>query len=71
MKDPLFQTIAAPLTHEEDAEITRRLAEAYRQHEEAEKKPELERIVRLVAKKLASEFSETKPQASNTGGELR
>lgn len=58
MKDPLFQPIVGPLTPEEEAEITSRLAEAYRQHEEAEKNPELQRIVKLVAEKLASEFSD-------------
>jgi hypothetical protein len=68
MKDPLFQTIAAPLTQEEEAAITRRLAEAYRQHEEAEKKPELERIVSLVAKKLASEFSDSETKGQGDPG---
>ena len=66
MKDPLFQPIEGPLTPEEESEITRRLAEAYRQHEEAEKNPELQRIVKLVAENLASEFSDAsssqKPQ---------
>jgi uncharacterized membrane protein YqiK len=58
MKDPLFKPIEDPLTPEEEAEITRRLAEAYRKHEEAEKKPELQRILQLVAEGLASEFSD-------------
>ena len=58
MKDPFFQPIEGPLTPEEEAEITRRLADAYRQHEEAEKNPELQRIVKLVAEKLSSEFSD-------------
>jgi len=66
MKDPLFKPIECPVTPEEEAEITRRLAEAYRQHEEAEKKPELKRIVQLVAEGITSEFSDTasaeKPQ---------
>jgi len=59
MKDPLFNPIEGPITPAEEAEITRRLAEAYRQHEEAEKKPGLKRIVQLVAEGLASEFSDT------------
>jgi len=58
MKDPLFQPIEGPLSPEEEAEITRRLAAAYRQHEEAEKNPELQRIVKLVEEKLAGEFSD-------------
>ena len=58
MKDPLFQPIEGPLSPEEEAEITRRLADAYRQHEEAEKNPELQRIVKLVEEKLAGEFSD-------------
>ena len=58
MKDSLFQPIEGPLSPEEEAEITRRLADAYRQHEEAEKNPELQRIVKLVEEKLASEFSD-------------
>ena len=67
MKDPLFQPIEGPLTPEEETEITRRLAEAYRQHEEAEKNPELQRIVQLVAEKLAGEFSETQPPDEQQG----
>jgi len=59
MKDPLFQPIEGPLAPEEETEITRRLAEAYRQHEESEKNPELQRIVQLVAEGLAGEFSDT------------
>jgi hypothetical protein len=58
MKDPLFNPIDGPITPEEEAEITRRLAEAYRQREECEKKPGLQRIVQLVAEGLSSEFSD-------------
>ena len=61
MKDPLFQPIEGPLAPEEETEITRRLAEAYRQHEESEKNPELQRIVQLVAEGLSAEFSEAPP----------
>ena len=61
MKDPLFKPIEGPITPEEEAEITRRLAEAYRQREEAEKKPELKRIVQLVAEGLARECSDAHP----------
>ena len=61
MKDPLFKPIEGPITPEEEAEITRRLAEAYKQHEEAEKKPELKRIVQLVAEGLARECSDAHP----------
>lgn len=57
MKDPLFNHIDGPITPEEEAEITRRLAEAYRQREQCEKKNELQRIVQLVAGALSSEFS--------------
>ena len=65
MKDPLFQPIEGPLTPEEEAEVTRRLAKAYRQHEESEKNPELQRIVKLVADKLASEFSAAPSKEAN------
>jgi uncharacterized membrane protein YqiK len=61
MKDPLFKPAQDPLTPADEAEITRRLAEAYQEQEEAEKTPELQRIVKLVEETLASEFSETQP----------
>jgi hypothetical protein len=68
MKDPLFKPAQDPLTPEDEAEITRRLAEAYQEQEEAEKTPELQRIVKLVEETLASEFSDApskeKPNSS-------
>lgn len=68
MNDPLFKPAQAPLTPEEEAEITRRLAEAYNEHEESEKTPELQRIVELVAETLTREFSDS-PSKENPHSE--
>jgi uncharacterized membrane protein YkvA (DUF1232 family) len=56
MKDPLFKPSDSPLTAEEEAGITKKLADAYSEQEAAESKPALQRILSLVAEKLASEF---------------
>ena len=54
MKDPLFKPSDSPLSAEEEAEITKKLSEAYGDQEAAESKPALQRILSLVAEKLAS-----------------
>ena len=42
------------MTPEEEAEFTRRLAEAYRRHEACEKLPEFQRIAKSVDEMLAA-----------------
>ncbi len=50
MKNPLFKSPEETLSPNEEAEITQELAEAYRQAEIDEQKPEFRRIVENVAK---------------------
>jgi len=57
MKNPLFKPPQDPLTPREEAEITRELAEAYRQNEISEKQPEFRRIVENVKKRILKEGS--------------
>jgi hypothetical protein len=52
MNDPLFKQSNSPITSEEEENITQSLAAAYRAHEETEKKPELQRIAKLIQKKM-------------------
>jgi hypothetical protein len=52
MKNPLFKPADAPITPEEEAEITRRLAEAYQRQEAALKSPELLRLLGRLSEKL-------------------
>ena len=52
MKNPLFKNPQDPLSPREEAEITQELADAYRQNEIGEKRPEFRRIVENVEKQL-------------------
>ena len=55
MKNPLFKHPQDQLTPGEEAEITRELADAYRQNEISEKQPEFRRIVENVKKRILKE----------------
>lgn len=57
MKNPLFKRPQDQLTPSEEAEITRELADAYRQNETTEKQPEFRRIVENVKKRILKEGS--------------
>ena len=48
MKNPLFKRPEEKLSPSEEAEITQELADAYRQNEASEKRPEFRRIVEKV-----------------------
>lgn len=53
MKHPLFNPPDTPLSPQEEREITRDIAKAYRQNELGEKCPEFQRIVHNVEKQLS------------------
>jgi len=55
MKNPLFKRPEEKLSPREEAEITQELADAYRQHELSEKRPEFRRIVENVEKRILKE----------------
>ena len=55
MKSALFKRPEEKLSPHEEAEITQELAEAYRQHELGEKRPEFRRIVENVEKRISKE----------------
>ena len=55
MKHPLFNPPDTPLSPQEEREITRDIAKAYRQNELGEKRPEFQRIVQNVEKQFHSE----------------
>ena len=54
MNDTLFKRLEEQMTPEEEAEFTRRLAEAYRRHEACEKQPGFQRIAKNVEEMLAA-----------------
>ena len=56
MNNPLFKPPQEPLSPSEEAEITQELAEAYRQNELNEKRPEFRRIVENVEKRILKEL---------------
>ncbi len=55
MNDALFRPLGEPVSPEEEAEFTRRLAAAYREQEAGERRPEVERIAKLVRERLGQE----------------
>ncbi len=55
MTNPLFKSLEEPLSPREEEEITRELAEAYRQTEIGEKQPEFQRIVESVKMRISEE----------------
>jgi len=52
MNDSLFANIGNQMSIEDEAEFTRRLAAAYREHESSERRPEVDRITRLIRERL-------------------
>ncbi len=70
MSDPLFRQPTEALSPEEEAEITRKLAEAYRQHEEGEKRPEFQRIAKSIQEKLSENMSAATESSSGRASEL-
>ncbi|TSA32666.1 MAG: hypothetical protein D4R65_09090 [Verrucomicrobiaceae bacterium] len=55
MKHPLFNPTDTPLSPQEEREITRDIAKAYRKNELSEKRPEFQRILQNVEKQLLRE----------------
>jgi len=55
MKNPLFKRPEEKLSAREEEEITQELADAYRQNELGEKRPEFRRIVENVEKRIKQE----------------
>ena len=55
MKNPLFKHPEEKLSPREEEEITQELADAYRQNEICEKRPEFRRIVENVEKRILNE----------------
>lgn len=55
MKDSLFRQLGEQLSPEEESEFTRQLAAAYREHEATERRPEVERITKLIRDRLERE----------------
>ena len=52
MSDPIFRQLGEQLSPEEEGELMRQLAAAYREHEASERSPEVERITRLIRVRL-------------------
>lgn len=67
MNDSLFKQLGEQLSPEEEGEFTRRLAEAYREHEASERRPEVERITKLVRERLKSWEAASGGGRSETG----
>lgn len=63
MNDSLFKQLGEQLSPEEEGELTRRLAAAYREHEASERRPEVERITKLIRERLEKE------EAAGGGGD--
>ena len=55
MNDSLFKQLGEQLSPAEEDELTRRLAAAYREHEASERRPEVERITKLIRARLEEE----------------
>ena len=55
MNDSLFKQLAEQLSPEAEAALTRRFAAAYREHEASERRPEVERITKLIRARLEEE----------------
>lgn len=58
MNEALFRQLGKAMSPEEEAEFSRCLAAAYRELEAGERRPEVERIARLVKERLGREESE-------------
>ena len=52
MKNPICKDTDSPLSHEEDEDISARLAAAYKEYDEGTDDPETQSIIRLVEEKL-------------------
>jgi hypothetical protein len=52
MNDAFFKQLATELSPAEETEFLRQLAAAYREHEAAEQRPEVERIAERVRQRL-------------------
>jgi hypothetical protein len=55
MNDALFKRLGEKLSPEEESELMRQLAAAYREHEASERLPEVERITKLIRERLERE----------------
>ena len=55
MNDPLFRQLGEQLSPEEEGELLRQLAAAYREHEARERSSEVERITNLIRERLEAE----------------
>lgn len=55
MNDTLFKQLGEQLSPEEEGELMRQLAAAYREHEASERSPEVERITKLIRERLEEE----------------
>ena len=55
MSDPIFRQLGEQLSPEEESELMRQLAAAYREQEAREQSPEVERITKLIRKRLEEE----------------
>jgi hypothetical protein len=55
MNDPLFRQLGEQLSPEEEGELMRQLAAAYREHEARERSSEVERITNLIRERLEAE----------------
>jgi hypothetical protein len=62
MNDTLFKQLGEHLSPEEEGELMRALAAAYREHEASEKRPEVERITKIIRERLEQEEELTYPQ---------
>jgi len=52
MSDPIFRQLGEQLSPEEESELMRQLAAAYREQEAREQSPEVERITKLIRERL-------------------
>jgi hypothetical protein len=52
MNQSLFEQLQRQLSPEEEGEVMRAFAAAYREHEASERRPEVERITKLIRERL-------------------
>ena len=71
MKHPLFKPTETPLSPQEEQEITRDIAKAYRQKELGEKTPEFQRIAATIKEMLDQPACHERADGVGADGETK
>jgi len=66
MNDALFKQLGEHLSPEEEGELMRALAAAYREHEARERSPDVERITKLIRERLGEDVDASRGQGPAT-----